>query len=249
MLSKNAIKRISSLRIRKYREESGVFVAEGCRLVDEILTSELEVKELYHTSEWKNSGLTRNTYIEMVSVDEMKKISGQSSPTPVLSIVSTPKYSILNINFATELVLALDTVQDPGNLGTIIRLADWFGINSVICSNGTADAFSPKVVQSSMGAITRVKVIYCDLPSELAKHTGTVPVYGAFMEGNNIYTANLSQTGIVVMGNEGNGISPAVAQLVTQKIHIPTYANDRTSVESLNVAMATAIICSEFRRR
>ncbi|MGE0077291.1 MAG: TrmH family RNA methyltransferase [Bacteroidales bacterium] len=249
MLTKNTIKRITSLQAKKFRKEHGVFIAEGSRLVDEILNSGLKVKELYHTLEWKSCKMDKANDCLEVSNDDMKKISALSTPSPVFAVVGIPEYSITDIDFANELVLALDTVQDPGNLGTIVRLADWFGINSIICSHETVDIFSPKVVQSTMGAITRVKVIYCNLEEELTKIKSNVPIYGTFMEGSNIYQAELKPKGVVVMGNEGNGISPDVEKLVSQKIHIPSFATDRTNVESLNVAMATAIICSEFKRR
>jgi TrmH family RNA methyltransferase len=148
-----------------------------------------------------------------------------------------------------KLSLALDDIQDPGNMGTIIRLADWFGIDFIICSNSTVDVFSPKVVQASMGAISRVKVIYCDLQKTLSEYNKLIPIYGTFMGGSNIYNEKLASKAIIVMGNEGNGISPDVEKLITDKIHIPSFATNRSTVESLNVAMATSIVCSEFRRR
>jgi len=249
MLTKNTIKRIVSLQVKKFRKEHGVFIAEGSRLIDELVDSNLEIKELYFTSQWKSNNIRKALHSEMVSDDEMKKISALSTPSNVLAVVGIPEYSIDEIDFPNELVLALDTIQDPGNLGTIVRLADWYGINSIICSHETVDVFSPKVIQSTMGAITRVRVIYCDLTEELTKIKSKVPIYGTFMEGSNIYQTDLKSKGIVVMGNEGNGISADIEKLITHKIHIPSFAKDRTNVESLNVAMATAIVCSEFKRR
>ncbi len=249
MLTKNTIKRIVSLQVKKFRKEYGVFIAEGSRLIDELVESNLEIKELYFTSQWKSNNIRKAVHSEMVSDDEMKKISALSTPSNVLAVIGIPEYSIDEIDFPNELVLALDTIQDPGNLGTIVRLADWFGINSIICSRETADIFSPKVVQSTMGAITRVKVIYCDLAEELTKLKSKVPIYGTFMEGSNIYQTELKPKGVVVMGNEGNGISPEIEKLVSQKIHIPSFASNRTNVESLNVAAAAAIVCSEFKRQ
>ncbi len=248
MLTKNTIKRLSSFQSKKFRKEFGVFIAEGSRLIDELLNSNLEIKEIYYTSEWKYTNFNSKIYSELISNDEMKKISALTTPSQVFAVIGIPEYYIGDIDFANELVLALDTIQDPGNLGTIVRLADWFGINSIICSHETVDIFSPKVVQSTMGAITRVKVVYCDLKEELTKIKSKVPIYGTFMEGSNIYETELNPKGVVVMGNEGNGISPEIEKLVSQKIHIPSFANDRTNVESLNVAMATAIVCSEFRK-
>lgn len=249
MLTKNTIKKLSSLQSKKFRKEYGVFIAEGPRLIDELLNSNLVIKELYFTSEWKDNNVAKSIHCEMVSTDEMKKISALSTPSQVFAVLEIPEYRIKDIDFPNELVLALDTIQDPGNLGTIVRLADWFGINSIICSHETVDIFSPKVVQSTMGAITRVKVVYCDLKEELTKIKSKVPIYGTFMEGSNIYEAELNSKGVVVMGNEGNGISADIEKLVSQKIHIPSFAKDRTNVESLNVAMATAIVCSEFKKR
>lgn len=249
MLTKNTIKRISSLQTKKFRKEQGFFIAEGSKLIDELLNSKLEIKEVYHTSEWKCTNFNRNIYSELISNDEMKKISTLTTPSQVFAVIGIPEYNLGDIDFANELVLALDTIQDPGNLGTIVRLADWFGINSIICSHDTVDIFSPKVVQASMGAITRVKVLYCDLKEELTRIKNIVPIYGTFMEGSNIYKTELKSKGVVVMGNEGNGISPEIEILVSHKIHIPSFAKDRTNVESLNVAMATAIVCSEIQRR
>lgn len=249
MLTKNTIKRLSSLQSKKFRKEFGIFIAEGPKLMEELLNSNLEIKEIYYTSEWQYPNFNSKIYSELISNDEMKKISALTTPSQVFAVIGIPEYNIGDIDFANELVLALDTIQDPGNLGTIVRLADWFGINSIICSHETVDIFSPKVVQSTMGAITRVKVIYCDLKEELTKIKTKVPVYGTFMEGSDIYETELKSKGVVVMGNEGNGISADIEKLITHKIHIPNFAKDRTSVESLNVAMATAIVCSEFRRR
>ncbi len=249
MLSKNSIKSVNSLRVKKFRNESGYFIAEGERLVDDIIGSSMEIKTLYHTTSWDDKEVRGFEGI-LVSVDEMKKISGLSSPSNVLALVNIPEYDITKINFLDSITLALDSIQDPGNLGTIIRLADWFGIDCILCSHDTTDSFSPKVIQSCMGAISRVKVIYCNLPDILRNfQKEQLPIYGTFMEGNDIYSEKLSSKGIIVMGNEGNGISSEVKRVVSHKIHIPTFANDRSTVESLNVAMATAIVCSEFRRK
>ena len=161
-----------------------------------------------------------------------------------------PRHDLGTVHADEELVLALDEVQNPGNLGTIVRLADWFGIGDIVCSPGTADCFNPKVVQATMGAILRVRVHYTDLPRFLAEAAGRgTPVYGTFLEGDNIYDAPLTRGGIVVMGNEGRGVTPETARTVTRKLFIPPYPADRHGSESLNVAMATGIVCAEFRRR
>jgi TrmH family RNA methyltransferase len=249
MLSKSTIKSINSLRVKKYRNEKGLFIAEGERLVEDILNSTLKVESFYYTSDWSLNLKISFPSKFSVTADEMKKISGLSSPSNVFAIVRIPDYNDVEIDFSNTLTLALDGVQDPGNLGTIIRLADWFGIDTVLCSNETVDAYSPKVVQSCMGAISRVKIVYCDLQKTLNEYNKIIPVYGTFMGGSNIYNEKLVSKAIIVMGNEGNGISPDIEKLITDRIHIPSFATNRSTVESLNVAMATSIVCSEFRRR
>jgi RNA methyltransferase, TrmH family len=249
MLSKNSIKYINSLKVKKYRNEEHLFIAEGERLIEELLNSTLQLKTIYYTSEWTLRNKNLNFEVVEITYDEMRKISGLDSSSPVLALVKIPDNELTQNLVSDKLILALDDIQDPGNMGTIIRLADWFGIDYIICSKGTVEVFSPKVVQASMGAISRVKVVYCELPMVLKEYSKTLPIYGTFMEGNNIYNENLASKGIVVMGNEGNGISDEVARLVSNKIHIPSFANNRGNIESLNVAMATAIVCSEFKRR
>ncbi len=250
MLSKSNIKLVNSLRVKKYRNETGLFIAEGERLVGDILGSSLRVKSLYHTSNWGKSK-TMDADAISISEDEMKKISGLSTPSSVLALVFIPVNKVSPADISKTLTIALDGVQDPGNFGTIIRLADWFGIDTILCSNDTVDAYSPKVVQACMGAISRVKISYCELPEILQnlRDKAKLTIYGTFMEGSNIYNEKLLKNGIVVMGNEGNGICQEVEKIITHKIHIPSFANSRNTVESLNVAMATAIVCSEFRRR
>lgn len=251
MISKNNIKFINSLRIKKFRSQEGLFIAEGERLIEELLNSSLKTKAIYHTRDWSPAMPNTNLEITQITNEEMKKISGLSTPSNVFALIEIPEFKISYEDLSNTLILALDDIQDPGNLGTIIRLADWFGIDTVLCTNETVDAFSPKVIQSCMGAISRVKIIYCDLEETLKELNAkyNLPVYGTFMEGDDIYKVNLSSKGVIVMGNEGNGISPKIEKIVSKKIHIPTFANNRTAVESLNVAMATAIVCSEFRRR
>lgn len=250
MLSSNSIKYIKSLQHKKFRKEYGLFVAEGSRLVDDIISSELIVDSIFHTEEWEPTRLAQEIKCELISGKEMSRISGLTTPSSVLAIVKTPHAKPNLSNLEKSFTLALDDIQDPGNLGTIIRLADWFGIETIICSPATADAFSPKVVQSSMGAIARVEIVYTDLEDvlEYAVKRG-IAVYGAFLEGENIYTATLDNYGIAVMGNEGNGISGKVGKLIPNRITIPSFAGKGRGSESLNVAMATAVICSEFRRR
>lgn len=235
MLGKNEIKQIRSLSQKKFRDESGLFVVEGEKLVREALSSSFDVVKLYR--------------VEEIGEEAMSRITMLSSPSPVLAVVRKPLDSDSQPE-SSELSLALDSVRDPGNLGTIIRIADWFGIKKIFASSDTVEVFNPKVVQATMGAIFRVEVIYCDLARTLsgAVRRG-IPVYGTFLEGDNIYSAELSPEGIVVMGSESNGISPQISGIVSGKIHIPSFPEGSATSESLNVAVATAITCSEFRRR
>lgn len=251
MLSKKQIKDIVSLRVKKNRKETGLYLAEGEKLVDDLIKSSAAIQKVFYTDSCKQRYSGHNTSSEEISRVEMKKISNLTNPSSVLAIVEIPEYDIEEIHFNDSLILALDFIQDPGNLGTIIRLADWFGVDTILCSEDTVDAYSPKVIQSCMGSISRVKVIYCDLTDTLSLvlQNNAIPVYGTFLEGDNIYRADLSPHGLIVMGNEGNGISGAIEKMVTHKIHIPDFAAQRGRVESLNVATATAIVLSEFRRR
>ena len=252
MLSKAKIKLIQSLEHKKKRREEQLFVAEGPKVVGDLLpyfTCHLIVA----TPAWlaRNPQVKASEIIE-VTPDELRKASFLKAPQEVLALFALPNATASPSVAATELCLALDDVQDPGNLGTIIRLADWFGIRHIFCSIGTTDAFSPKTVQASMGAIARVSVHYTNLTELLTTlreaHPST-PIYGTFLDGNNLYHESLSPHGIIVMGNEGNGINPTTAQLVTHKLLIPNYPEGCPTSESLNVAIATAITCAEFRRR
>ena len=252
MLSKAKIKLIQSLEHKKKRREEQLFVAEGPKVVGDLLpyfTCHLIVA----TPAWlaRNPQVKASEIIE-VTPDELRKASFLKAPQEVLALFALPNATASPSVAATELCLALDDVQDPGNLGTIIRLADWFGIRHIFCSIGTTDAFSPKTVQASMGAIARVSVHYTNLTELLTTlreaHPST-PIYGTFLDGNNLYHESLSPHGIIVMGNEGNGINPTTEQLVTHKLLIPNYPEGCPTSESLNVAIATAITCAEFRRR
>ena len=219
----------------------GAFIAEGEKLVGEIRNSSLRIRRILQTKPIFAEG-------ELVSEKEMERISQLKSANSVLAVVELPTRKLANVQPSKNLVLALDRVQNPGNLGTIIRLADWFGISDIVCSEDTADCFNPKVVQATMGAILRVRVHYTNLAKWLAEQRDT-KIYGTFLEGENIYNAQLDKSGVIVMGNEGQGISAEVAKCVSHKLLIPPYPADRCGSESLNVAVATAVICSEFRRR
>lgn len=248
MLSKNKIKYIRSLELKKHRKEEQVFVAEGHKLVGDLL-GHFSCRLILATSDWlkKHTGVIADEIVE-VSQDELSRVSSLKTPQDVLAIFEQPDYAVDPHVVSDSLCLALDDVQDPGNLGTIIRLADWFGIEHVFCSSGTVDVYNPKTVQATMGALARVKIHYCHLPSLLAS-LGDVPVYGTFLDGKNIYAESLSAHGLIIMGNEGNGISAEVASCVNKRLFIPNYPPQRETSESLNVATATAIICAEFRRR
>lgn len=246
---KSEIAFVRSLSSKKERAASGLFVAEGEKLVGEMLASEFRVRKIFRCGEEDRSE-AGSVDTERVSPKEMERISALKTPTPVLALIELPRYRLSAGTGTDDLALALDGVQDPGNLGTIVRLADWFGIADIVCSEASADCFNPKVVQATMGAILRVRVHYTDLGAFLhdAGAAG-LPVYGTFLEGENIYGTTLTEEGVVVMGNEGRGISQAAARAVTHKLFIPPYPTDRRGSESLNVAMATGIVCSEFRRR
>ena len=250
MLSKNDIKNIKSLEHKKFRTEKGLFIAEGHKTVLE-LTGKFSCALLAATQDWldchRNIPAER---IESVTTDELKRASLLQSPQDVLAVFRIPKSEIKMSDTAqNNLVLALDDVQDPGNLGTIIRLADWFGIKDVFCSKGTADIYNPKAVQATMGALARVRVHYTDLKQSIKELPESVPVYGTFLDGEIIYDTKLSANGVIIMGNEGNGITPEIKQSVTHKLYIPNWPKGAPTSESLNVAIATAIVCSEFRRR
>ncbi len=248
-LSKPKIKLITSLSQKKFRDETSLFVAEGTKLVLE-LAQAFHCSLLVATSEWirENEKINADEVIE-VQEFELKKISNQKSPQGVLAVFKKPVYDWKKDDLHEKLSLALDDVQDPGNLGTIIRIADWFGIADIFCSEHSADAFNPKTVQATMGALSRVRVHTVNLEDFLKSNSDKLPVYGTFMNGENIYNKTMTPTGIIVMGNEGNGISPEIEKLVTERLLIPSFPAGNITSESLNVGVATALVCAEFRRR
>lgn len=249
MIGKNQQKLIRSLGQKKYRQQNNLFVAEGPKTVCDIM-SVIPPKSIIATQEWIDSSQPMHGIpVTCVTADELRKISFLQHPQQVMALFPLPSQTE-SYDAGSELLLALDGIQDPGNLGTIIRLADWFGIKNILCSHATADAFSPKVIQATMGSIIRVNMIYCDLEQTLRQITNNgIPVYGTMLDGNNIYKEHLCANGVVVMGNEGNGISGTISPLVTQKLLIPAFTKNDDHAESLNVAIATAITLSEFRRR
>ena len=237
-LSKNHIKLITSLSQKKYRQKHKLFVVEGVKVVQEFLNSSYELEIVFSTDTDFSS---TNKFIE-VTDQELKKITSLKNPNKVLAIFKIPN----QINPITGcLILALDSINDPGNLGTIIRLCDWFGIEQLVCSNETVDCFNSKVVQASMGSLTRVAISYLDLKKYL--QNASVPIFVADMDGLDVYKTKLPDSAVLVLGNEANGISDEIKQLVTTKITIPRYGAFQQT-ESLNVATASAILLSEFRR-
>ncbi len=274
MLSKATIKRIRALEQKKFRRQTGLFVAEGPKVVGDLLAT-MAACEIFATAEWlkknqrlveENSAMTGGksaATITEISDDELRRLSFLQHPQQVLATFKmsasppTPlqiergdliaNYQLSTLN--SQLSLALDGIQDPGNLGTIIRIADWFGIETIFCSPDTADAYAPKVVQATMGSLARVKIVYQDLAPLIDALPNDFPVYGTLLDGDDIYAEPLTPHGLIVMGNEGNGISPEIAQKINRRLLIPNFPADRPTADSLNVAIATAITCAEFRRR
>ena len=240
MVSKNQIKLITSLQQKKYRNQEQLFIAEGIKVVQELLNSNFELQDLFTTK--KHFLTVSKNKVHAISEVELKKISALTTPNTCLAVFKIPKAKEI---IEKGLIVALDDVRDPGNLGTIIRLCDWFGIETLFCSEESVDVYNPKVVQATMGSISRVNVVYGNLEVFLSQTK--LPVFGTFMDGKNIYQEKLPKKGIIIMGNEANGISPSVEKLVSERIAIPRFGNLQVT-ESLNVATATAIMLSEFKR-
>ncbi|AUP78457.1 TrmH family RNA methyltransferase [Flavivirga eckloniae] len=238
MLSKSHIKLITSLKQKKYRLQHGFFVVEGVKTIKELLQSKLALHALYTVESFNIDAKSEI----LISEAELKRISFLKTPNKALAIFKIPEEKPIAQN---GLIIALDAIRDPGNLGTIIRLCDWFGVKDLVCSKETVDCFNPKVIQATMGSVTRVNISYVDL--ELFLNETSLPIYGAFMEGETVYNKQLPEKGVLVMGNEANGVSEAIEALINEKISIPRFG-DLQATESLNVATATAILLSEFRR-
>lgn len=240
MVSKNQIKLITSLQQKKYRIVNQMFFAEGIKVIQELLASNFELVHLYTTqNDFESVSTGKKTVID---TSDLKKITALAVPNTCLALfkMATEKPVV-----DTGLVVALDSIRDPGNMGTILRLCDWFGVNQIVCSKETVDLYNPKVVQATMGSIARVNVRYLDLTSYI--NSSTLPVFGTFMDGDTIYKSVLPQSGIIVMGNEANGISAAIESSIKHRLSIPRFGTIQKT-ESLNVATATAIILSEFKR-
>ncbi|MCL2097434.1 MAG: RNA methyltransferase [Bacteroidales bacterium] len=235
MISKSDISLITSLAHKKYRDQLGLFVVEGPKMVEEAQRSGYTIHKLFTEAE--------------LTPAEMKKISGFKTPSTALAVVKQPQHEFCIDDMSDDLVLALDGVQDPGNLGTIIRLADWFGIRHIVCAHTTADCYNSKVVQATMGAIFRVKVYYTSLVDFCNRIAPKMPIYGTALDGSNIYEKRLITPSVLVMGSEGSGISAEVAAYLSDNLYVPSYPPENKGSESLNVAVSAAIVCAEFRRK
>ncbi|AMR31952.1 RNA methyltransferase [Mucilaginibacter sp. PAMC 26640] len=243
MLSKSQISLLTSLQHKKFRRENGLFLVEGYKSIIEFLDSPYLIHTIYHTPDIASKllNLSRKINFQEISLSELQKVSTLKNPADAIAAVNIPQWAGLSDkDLKNKFTLVLDGVQDPGNMGTIIRTADWFGITNIICSEDTVDVYNPKVVQATMGSLARMNINYTDL-REVLKSVN-LPVYGALLNGKSIYETNFGAEGVLVMGNEGNGIRPEIEQLITNAITIPRIGG----AESLNVAIATAIFCSEI---
>ena len=246
MISKSQISFIKSLHQKKVRKEKGLFIVEGLKSILEFINSDYVIDSVFYTENLmpKLGNLSRNIKSVEITESELSRISALNTPQAILAVVQIPKQDDLSINKLNgPFLIALDGIQDPGNLGTIIRTADWFGIHTIVCSMDTAEAYNPKVVQASMGSLSRVNVIYTPLSDFLDKTK--LPVYGALLNGNSVYETNFRQAGIILLGNEGKGISEELQGRINYPVTIPRFGN----AESLNVAISASIFCSELRRK
>ncbi len=237
--------------MNKFRDEYHQFIAEGDKLVTELLTSHFKIIEIFAVRAWSDAHkINPSIAVTEVTALELERISGLTTPNMVLALVEIPQTQFIDASAFEKLILLLDEIKDPGNLGTIIRIADWFGISTIICSEHTVDVYNPKVVQATMGSIARVSLHYTDLAFFLKNKPKEIPVYGTLLNGKNIYSQTLSKNGLIVIGNESKGISDELLPYISQKLYIPSYAeNPGNKAESLNASVAAAIVCAEFMRR
>ena len=252
MISKNQIKFVRSLHQAKFRRTENLFIAEGPKIISELLISKFSVKTIYAYTDWileNKKRLPEKVEIFEVNNKELQRISTLVTPNQVLAIVSKPNFDTPNTSQPEDLTIILDDIKDPGNMGTIIRTADWYGIHHIICSENSVDIFNPKVIQASMGSVSRVSVNYLNLSEFLSQLPNEVNVYGALLEGKDIYKTKLVNKGYLLIGSESHGISEELKNFVTDKITIPPFSHESVGAESLNASVATAIICSEFRRQ
>jgi TrmH family RNA methyltransferase len=250
MISKAKIKLINSLKLSKYRKENKIFLAEGSTNVLDFLQSNIQVIEVFATTNWleKHASILNKRTVTETNQKEFEKITALKTPSEVLALFAIPEYPQIDQASINDLVLMLDDIKDPGNLGTIIRTAEWFGIKRIICSPETVDAYNPKVVQASMGSLARVEVYYTDLLNFLSSVSSDIPIFGALLHGKPLTEIKKPEKGIILIGNEAHGISENLLPLITEKVTIPAYqvASD-CRAESLNASIATAIICYAFR--
>jgi TrmH family RNA methyltransferase len=244
MISINQKKFVSSLKQKKFRTEHSLFIVEGVKLIQELLLSNYKISAIYATKSWiENNQDIESTQITVISEKELQRISSLKTANEVLAIVEQKAHQLIDVS--SQLNIAIDKIQDPGNFGTIIRTADWFGIQNVICSEDSVDVYNPKVLQATMGSFFRLNIVYTDLAKFFSEHKG-LTVYGALLDGENVYQKKLNSIGaVLLMGNESKGISEALIPFVKEKILIPNFGK----AESLNVATATAVLCSEFVRK
>lgn len=247
-ISKNKINFIHSLERKKERDELNLFIAEGPKVVGDLMSA-FRCKIIIAVEEWLNNNPhIKADDIYCVTEQELTRISLIKTPQQVLAVFEKKKEVIDTNTAVTNLCLSLDNIQNPGNLGTIIRLADWFGIEHIYCSLDTVDLYNPKVIQATMGALAHVHVYYINLPDFFKMLPSDIPIYGTLLNGNNIYNEKLSKNGIIIMGNEGKGLKAETEKFINHKLFIPSYPRNRNTTDSLNVAAATAIVCAEFRR-
>lgn len=247
MISKNKITEIKKLAQKKFREELGLFIVEGTKSVIDLLSSQLIINELFATDEWiqKHQKSLNDVPYSAISFSELERISCLKTPQEVLAIVKIPSFDIQNIDFQKP-ILVLDGIRDPGNLGTIIRTADWFGIRQIVCSDDCVEMTNPKTIMATMGSFSRMDVYYTTLPDFLTSSHIHGTIYGTFMQGSPIQHIEFQLNDILVIGNEANGISEEVEALIQEKVHIPSYAISDTKAESLNASIATAIVLYQF---
>jgi RNA methyltransferase, TrmH family len=254
MLSKNRTRFLISLRKKKVREEEGLFIIEGDKLVREFLSAGIRMRMLVAKREFilslDKAAIEQSGEIEEATFDDLKIVSTMKTPHNALAVIPVPGIEFNAELLTGKLIVALDCIQDPGNLGTIIRAAAWFGIETIVCSPDSVDVYNPKVVQASMGALLHVNVYYSDINSlaqtALSKE---IPVYGTVLDGESIYSATLKKSGIIILGNESKGISPGLLPLITNRLMIPGAGSSKPGIESLNVGMAASVVFSEFLRR
>ncbi|MCF8296406.1 MAG: RNA methyltransferase [Saprospiraceae bacterium] len=250
MISINQIKYLNSLKQQKFRKANLEFIVEGEKNVNELLKSSWEISNLYALESWilENETILKDIIVEPVSEKELERISLLKTPNKVLAVAKIQEQKLIIDKLFPGLILMLDNISDPGNLGTIIRIADWYGIKNIICSNQTVELYNPKVIQATMGSFTRVNVYYENLEDVLGKIPKKIPVYGSFMDGENIAKTKLDNNAIAIIGSESQGISQKLLPFINKKIAIPSYNNEASKAESLNASIATAIICHEFLR-